>query len=187
MKWSDKAMTQLSFYNNLILTFSIGFLSFCFKPESFSNISFSLKQIDCSITLKALSILFVLLSLFSGLILVLNRLLDFRISRNINQIRKLVYVSNSTLLNDGPGTEYNLFKKLALIFVVIFNTPKISMNDCRNFKDLNIESQKSIKKQFDLLRETSFNLGQATWLRIYFQTSYFFLSILTYVFSLLLN
>ena len=43
VRWADKTLSQLSFYNNLLLTLGVGFLSFAYKDSKIVDLHFSLK------------------------------------------------------------------------------------------------------------------------------------------------
>src|SRR5690606_14135236 len=85
--WTEKSLSQLSFFNNLLLTLSIGFLTFAYKEFSFSHLHFNFNNPNWSLTLIVFSILFALISIVVGLLVAINRLYDFRLTRKVNQIR----------------------------------------------------------------------------------------------------
>lgn len=80
--WQDKAIQQLSFTNNLLLTISIGFLSFSFNKDLLSNLKFTLTDFNLSITFYSLSLLSIVLAVGFGFIMLLTRLYDMRLTRH---------------------------------------------------------------------------------------------------------
>ena len=49
-RWQDKTNQQISFFNNLILTLSVGFLSFSYKEIKISDLTINTDTYDLKLT-----------------------------------------------------------------------------------------------------------------------------------------
>lgn len=183
IKWSDKTRDQLSFFNNLLLTISIGFLSFVFANEQYSQ-----KLEICSVNQSfyiIMSVFLILISIFSGLLVVITRLYDFRITSHINQVRDWIFTySNGMKLSIQSSVDYKCFHRFVLTIKVITNNfDRIKFHEC---KKLNSKSDIEIEhffQKFEQLRAISHNLGIATWTNLKWQIGLFLLSIICFVAS----
>lgn len=96
IRWQELTQTQLSNTNNLILTFAVGFIAFAISKTG-------LKRPDsCAIFLSTISgYLFLLTSIFTGLLLTINRLYDFRKTKNLVKYKRQRFESekSSEMLN----------------------------------------------------------------------------------------
>jgi len=184
IRWTIESIKQLSYFNNLLLTISVAFLSFTFKPEAFVGLGFTFEHIGWSISFLVCSLWLVVISVFLGLILTVNRLQDFNVTRKINQIRQLIFEHCEVKLNESTPDTFDLWKRMTLIFRSI---PIVTMEDCKNFKSLNTEEQENIKSKFSELRNIAHNLGLSTWRNTKFQILCFGLSIIMYLISLLIG
>lgn len=179
VRWAENALSQLSFFNNLLLTLAVGFLSFAYKDIGLKNIHFSCCEINWSITFKAISLVFIGWSILLGLLVALNRLLDFRLTRKIAQIRRRVYkYASGTMLSEKTPTKFNCIRKLFLPFEVLCSHPNITMEQCKNYKE-------EMSGIFIDLRNIAHNLGLNAWRQIIFQILCFGLSILFYVLGII--
>jgi len=191
IRWSDAALNQLSFYNNLLLTLSVGFLSFSFDKCSFKGIRLSFEAVSWSHTFLVWSVILIAISIMLGLFVAINRLQDFRVSRQItlSRFRMRKYL-NEPLDEDTPD-EFNSWRRLTLAF---HSYPKIKIEEYKTCKT-NEESDelkkkekekaiKNIKFKFRELRNIAHNLGRTTWKLTVGQTTCFAISILFYVMSI---
>lgn len=172
VRWQDKTREQLSFFNNLLLTISIGFLSFAYDrlfQDSFCNSKFI-------ILILFISIISIILSIIVGLICVFSRLYDFRITAQINQVRYWVYKYNKQTFKDKSPTLFIKGKRFFLLFNVICNKyPKISIEKCKVNK-----INEDFKSEFEELRSISHNLGLGTWNKLKYQIVLFFIGIVLF-------
>ena len=177
IRWRDKTRDQLSFFNNLLLTISIGFLSFIFANEQYSN-----KLEICSVNQNfyiIMSVVLILISIFSGLLVVITRLYDFRITAHIVQIRSWV---NEKLPIQTHN--YGIWLKFILIFKVIFGKcRKIEYRNCVKLEYMSKTEKRVFLKDFRNLRCDAQNLGGLTWLNLNCQISFFLLSMIFFVTS----
>lgn len=187
IRWSEKTRDQLSFFNNLLLTFSIGFLSFVLAKEKYSenlNVLFIIEN-----TLLFISLISILLSIIVGLFLVINRLYDFRITSQINIIRywfeKHQENTPKKRLDEKSPDNYCCCKRLGLTFKVICEKyPRISIEDCKEYHKILSEKEKvEFKIKFRNLRNISHNLGIGTWTKLKWQIGLFLIGIVCFVFS----
>lgn len=78
--WTEKAIDQLGYVNNLILVFSVGFIAYAFNEEF--KLAFNIDYPTLSSgACKSYSLLFMYISSFAGIIVTLSRLADLRITR----------------------------------------------------------------------------------------------------------
>lgn len=185
VRWSDKTRDQLSFFNNLLLTISIGFLSFVFTQEKYSG---SLKfPIQVNSILMSTSVILILLSVIIGLLLVVNRLYDFRITSHINIVRYWFekYQENKTKirLDEKTPDDYCSCKRLSLTFKVLFEKyPRIKIEDCKEYQSIFSEREKrEFNDKFRALRNLAHNLGIGTWTKIKWQIGLFLIGIICFV------
>lgn len=177
IRWRDKTRDQLSFFNNLLLTISIGFLSFVFANEQYSQ-----KLEICSVNQSfyiIMSVFLILISIFSGLLVANTRLYDFRITAHIIQIRSWV---NEKL--PFQTHNYGIWLKFILILKVIFGKcRKIEYRNCVKLEYMSKTEKRDFLKNFRNLRCDAHNLGSLTWLNLNFQILFFLLSIIFFVIS----
>lgn len=182
MRWADESLKQLSFYNNLLLTLSVGFLSFSFNKYTFSNIHFFGAEVDWCLTFLLISTVSITVSIIAGLFVAINRLQDFRISRRISLIRYRVYKHSGILLSECTQDEYNFWKRLILVF---HNYPTVTIEECKSCNKTENKKIENIKSKFIELRNISHNLGRTTWNYTVLQTVGFALGIALYLFRIL--
>lgn len=180
LRWQDISITQLSTVNNFLLATSTAFIGFVFKENILNQTSFSLCNADKLHTFYAFSILLMAFSVLSGVIVLMARLKDFRITRHVTLIRK-----NFFKYNDKSNIDENLKKlcksdfpepKIFKMLDSLFSKPSfITKNEIEVSK-----SNFDICK-FNALREACSNLGYLTWLSTKFQVVTFFISIAFYI------
>jgi len=184
IRWSDKSLSQLSFFNNLLLSLSLGFLSFAFKNNVVQSAEFSITNINWSLTLSNLSMLFTFLSICAGLIVVISRLWDFRITRHINQTRQRVYEHSGEKLDEKSSEKFSCFKRLVIYKTLFFEDyPRIKIEECKSFKTNTGAEKQKLKDSFRELRVISYNIGLNTWFITKFQTISMGAGVTLYVFS----
>lgn len=191
VRWQDKTREQLSFFNNLLFTLSVGFLSFAYKNIFVSNIKICLCHPQYNTTLYFCSILFISSSILVGLLCVINRLYDFRITSQINQVRywfeKSTYNTNKEKLDGKTPEKFSCCKRNLLIFKVFFEIyPRLRLEDCNGFHSMSPEEKKSFNEDFKKLRNIAHNLGIGTWTRIKWQIGLFFIGILLFAIAQIL-
>jgi len=188
VRWRDKSIAQLSFFNNLLLTLAVCFLSFSYNKINFSNYYFvfnnfnllsSKNKINCKPTLLSISLILISLSIIFGLLVALVRLYDFRITSQIIQVRSWVEVNLNV-----PYHKYSVCKRILLIYkVAFFKYPKIEYRQCVKYKSMSNIERRALKKDFRELRSISHNLGELTWSNLNCQIVCFFFGILLFGFA----
>jgi hypothetical protein len=185
--WQDIAIEQLSFTNNFLLTISTGLLVFSIDKEIFSQIKFCLCicEIDKSLTFYSFSLLFIILSISTGIIVLISRLYDFRLSRHITLVRQRFYQKNEERITDEDKNAAilahddfenpNLWQKIATIFKVIF--VKIQFLDKNEMQTTKSDFP---KKKFKTIRELSYRLGTISWKWTKLQGLYFLIGTILY-------
>lgn len=86
IRWQQLTISQLSFTNNLFLGFNLGFLSFFVSQPGvlFGGICWLF-------TLQIFSVLSLMISFITGIMTVLNRLRDFRLTKTLVKNRRLKF------------------------------------------------------------------------------------------------
>ena len=176
--WQNLALNQFSFTNNLLLTISIGFLAYLFeKTRDCNNISIYYLYIS--------SLIFIQLSIYEGLIVIISRLYDFRISRHIAYVRQ-IYYKNKNETNTGTLSEVDFKKpnfctRVEAIFEVIFcRIDFLTRNEIQRLE------KELYKKKFNSLRNLSNTLGIISWKGLKFQAAFLFFSCICYALSITL-
>ena len=177
IRWSQIAINQLSFFNNLLLSLSVGFLAFAFKPEFLNNFTPSLNDINWSKSFLMASIIFIVIAIILGLITSIFRLKDFRITRAINQIRQRTYEHSNILLDEHTPEKYNRIKRA---FILFKKTPEITIEECKQYT-----LHTDFNSRFRDLRNIAHNLGVNSWNYLGCQTIFFCFSIIFYLCSII--
>lgn len=186
IRWAEQFRAQLSFYNNLLLTLSIGYLSFTYKPKAFENLHWTLsdEKTDFSLTFTVSSIWLVALTILLGLLLAINRLQDFKITKHINEVRKWMYEYSDRKMDQQSPAKFIWNKRLLLSFQTY---PLIILEDCLNFNTASQENKDQLKHKFRSLRNIAYNLGLNTWTLTIIQTVAFGLSVCCYLIGIILK
>ena len=185
--WQEQAVNQLSIANNFLLTMSTGLLAFVFDKNLFAQMHFTIRicDIDLSKTFYGFSLFFILLSIWTGIIVLVSRLYDFRITRHVTLVRQRFYQNNKEKISVED-------KNAAVLSARDFKYPSIRQRVVAIFKVLfvkiefiNSEEMSYVKAdfpsaKFNSLRELSFWLGAISWKWTKLQGLYFFISALFY-------
>lgn len=164
--WTDIALSQLSFTNNLLLTISLGFLGFCFNNETADSLW------------KTLSIITIGISILLGLCIVFCRLYDFRISRRLLLIRKRVYEKKKIKLPEESLGKFKMRHRLGAFLNVLFTAlPEVTNEEIEEYD----KNEEKIDTNFVKLRILSKKLGSASWTWTKTQVLFFLLSITSYI------
>lgn len=183
IRWSEISINQLSYYNNLLLSLQILFLSYSFKPEQIKLILFTISNMCWSETSMIISIILTAISILIGLLISITRLLDFKLTRQINQIRQRMLKYSKIKLDKSSPDSYSFWKRNFLLFS---KQPSITIEECKLFKKkLTLSEKTKILCNFRKLRNLSHNLGISTWRYTKIQTLIFALSISSYIIALL--
>lgn len=147
VRWTDKTLVQLSYFNNLVLTLSIGFISFSYRSLLNKDLKISFENIDWSYTLMSFSLVFMFFASYKGLIVSLNRLMDFRITRQIVQIRQRMLEYSDAKMDESTPTQMKWNERLNLIFKLFKNNyPKITIEQCKSYRNIEQTKKESIKR-----------------------------------------
>jgi hypothetical protein len=183
--WSERAVNQFSFSNNLLLTISIAALGYFFKEgrREFRELSiwwpFS-SQLDVDATFFSLGTICIGLSIASGLIASMARLYDFNLTRHITLIRKRVYDKHTKIFPDDIPAEKSILESFSDLLKSLFHfgKVKITQSECNVF---NVDLQ----KKFLGLRAMTAGFGSLSWIIFSFQLLFFILGLLLYGFVML--
>lgn len=183
-RWADITLSQLSFYNNLLLTLGVAFLSFAYQDLKPLNLECSIKNIDWPLTLYVFSFIVVMLSIFTGSMASMSRLYDFRITSHVNLIRRRVFEHSNIKLNGKTPEKFSFWKNLYLPYKLFCKDyTKITLEQCEDWE----KNKNKLDASFVELRTLSHNLGLGTWCRIRWQTFSFLLAIIFYAASILFS
>lgn len=171
---------------------SIGLLAFCFDKEVFSVMRICLRscEIDWALTLNFASLLFLMIAVLYGLAVLVSRLFDFRITRNIALARQRFYEQNKdSVANDNsksaslPDFEFpypTLMERSRALLLVVFSEIQLLTKD----NALKIREDELLRCKFNELRKLSFILGTISWRLPRYQAIYLGVATILYVLSL---
>jgi len=156
-EWRDISTSQLSAANNILITISSGYLILIFDKAQLSKLHVDINSnIDWNISLYLFSVLLTIVAIFLGVLVMINRLYDFRISRHIALTRKRIYKKHSQKLPEsslGTISKWNIvIEQLNIIFKKI---EFISLDDIDSFK----ANEVSFDNKFNRLRRQSKVIG----------------------------
>ncbi|QNR23928.1 hypothetical protein [Croceimicrobium hydrocarbonivorans] len=176
--WADKTLTQFGFANNFFLVVAIGILGFILKELGTNvNIRFTLLDIDWDITLSRLSAILAFMSICCGIITMLSRLFDLRLTRHINTVRIKAYDNAFKMLDD----DY-----ISIKGIPIFTTFLDSLTSRYYYiKDSEIKDDRLIKCKFKDLRKRALLLGRLSWKYFYYQLILLIFSVLSFMIAVL--
>ncbi|MEX2478798.1 MAG: hypothetical protein WD357_10195 [Gracilimonas sp.] len=187
VRWDNRRIDQLSYTNNVILVLSVGFLSFSYDFNSIAAYSITFIHVDWLGTFKVLSLLLMILTIFTGLFLSCIRLADFRLSSKITRQRYRAFKYAGELLDTTDSKpDFSQKEKLCIICKAFESeTPILAIDEWKTFKSKNQNEQQKIKSLFKLMRKKSKYIGSLTWFYLKSQIILFFLSILSFSFSII--
>ncbi|MFN6380661.1 MAG: hypothetical protein ACK4WD_15385 [Flavobacteriales bacterium] len=193
--WQEKAISHLTLTNQFLTGISLAFLAFCFNEFNFKecNLTYSVEGINWSITLQALSMCFILISVILGIVVIFVRLIDFRITRNVSlskarirqELIKKKLRRKESQINEYFDVEFEtpkLRERVDLIFLILFNKYKlISREETKErFND------PAFYEKINDLRALSFGLGTISWKIPNRQLLMIVMSVIFYVTSLVI-
>lgn len=170
--WLSQSVTQFGFSINLFLTLGLAFISLLFnKIENYDNTTILTCYFDYKLLGYFIALFFILVSISAGLICVLTRLWDLRITRHIILVRKRTAKKLSKPLSDkfiSQSCQYLPFLKELI-------TKKIEFVKEEDFEDF-----KKLSSKFKGLRTCSRNLGELSWKTHKFQLYSLIISLIIY-------
>ncbi len=178
-EWRNLSLNHLSIVNNTFTSLALGFLVFVFKSNIISDFTISILCADTKPTLIFCSLLFILISISIGLLILLTRLYDFRISRHLALTRQRVmshYNSTKGLLPyNNSERKYNFCDRFNALCKIIFC--KI---DFIHINEIKKKEKIFIKEKFVKLQGFANILGSATWRWLKLQIFSLLISIILY-------
>jgi hypothetical protein len=190
--WQDQAINQLSNANSFMLTISVGLLAFCFDKNTFFKIKFciDLCKINWSLTFHFFSLIFLTFAIIYGMAVLVTRLYDFRITRNITLTRQRFHNENknkvcdenptAAILPDAEFVKPRFKKRTKVLFKVIL----CEIDLLTKKEALEVKKNEHTLAKFNYLREFSFTLGTISWRLPRFQAFYLGLATILYILSL---
>jgi hypothetical protein len=182
--WQNMALKQLSDANNWMLVAATTFLSFGIACKDIS-VQFSLCNIDWALTLYVVFLWLSIFSIFTGCIVLISRLFDFRITRTITDVKKRFYKkAENTKFPEVNNKEPNCCEKVLTFLHVICNVslPKFSSDDISILISKGNEKKyNSIITDLSNLRQTSHTLGKITWSKIRHQVIFFVFAVVAFI------
>lgn len=185
--WQHKSIEQLSTVNNFLLTISTGLLAFIFDKKVFCvNFFIWNSKIDWLSVIYFMSLFWLFLAIFMGVIVMITRLYDFRITRNITLVRQRFYKANSennqNKLPHGDFEDPDFCQRIVLILKVIFCKITFFTN-----QESEMSHSKFDKEKFNTLRKYASELGFISWKWTKLQGLYFLGSVIFYFLYLLIS
>jgi hypothetical protein len=175
-RWHEISMNQLSFYNNLLIVLGTGFLAFVIKELKPLNTYPTLSEMQWYPTIISISITLMAFGIFFGLLCGFNRLVDFRYTHRVNNLKRKLYQKNQTKYGIG---EYKENLKWSIYYwrkdADFFNASDNEYNDEATEVKYKIDGCSKLIKQ----------LGKFTRNLLRIQIVFFLLSILAIVLSLI--
>lgn len=154
--WIDKAVGQFGATTNLFFVISAGFLAYLIERNCIEHTIRNLNQSANAV--YALSILFSLFSVVLGILCVMSRLYDLRLTRHKVWIRKKTFQRHGKTLKDNHLNieGYSFLYRFKNFYSSVFNKYYI-------IDDNDIEDFKALKEKFSKLRIRILLLGRFSW------------------------
>jgi vacuolar-type H+-ATPase subunit I/STV1 len=175
--WKNILVNQISFTNNLISTLAAGYLLYLIDKLPNGDIKLViLNKIDWRISLYMVTVILVLISIMIGTLILLSRLYDFRITRNIALTRKRICGKHNKPMPDFTVQG----KGFCSLFCTIFNKIDfVEKSDCDQLSE-------RVKTKFNKLRTQSKTLGNWTWKLTKIQLFVILVSVISHFISLIM-
>lgn len=172
-EWRDISINQLSYVNNVFISLTTGYLIFRLENNKIDlSINFK-EEIDWGSFMSFFSIVMGGLSLIYGIGVLLSRLYDFRISRNLALTRKRFYEDKKKKLDDGELENSCFYDRIKVVLEIVF---------CKiDFISKNEVEKNEVEDRFNKLRRKANILGEITWIWMKCQVLFFLISVLMYV------
>ena len=155
--WSEQSLNQLGYSINIFFTIGIGLLAYLIgQRDGYPKLYFVKGgAIDWSLAIYLLVILMTFLSTILGVVAIISRLNDLRITRHITYVRRKVLEQHNLYLPD----DFQNFKRFDKIMSLIDTTFK----PIRFIKFDGEFNYSRVYADFNLLRLQCKLLGQLTW------------------------
>lgn len=176
----DIAINQFSRVNELLLGFTAVFLGFLLveRKDSLCNKLFYCCELNWEYATLLLSLIFSVISIIYGIALIINRLIDYRITRQITQVRKRYYKDFEEGLYTPKITKKIYFPLLTLLHYFLIDKPEKKFIEESEIKDW--KTNKELINRFQELRNVMFILSKNSWRLISRQIIFFSLSFLVF-------
>lgn len=165
-EWRDISTQQLSFSNNILITIAAGYLVLIFDKSELRKVEINLNSsIDWPILLYFVSVLLAIAAILLGVMVMINRLYDFRISRHIALTRKRVYKKHTEVLSESTLGAISSWDIITGQFNIMFKKIEfIAIDEIDSFE----ANKESISTKFNLLRRQSKVIGSTShkWTKI---------------------
>ncbi len=174
--WTDKAFGQLSMSIEVMFALTVGVLGFILSNDKISYNCCSC-CCHCACNLKTIvlliSIATIVLSIFWGLLSMISRNLDLRLTRHVTYLRKKNHENINS--EEIDSVNFGWFKLLEIFFC-----------DYKNIESGEYANP-NFMKRFKELRGTTKCLGKLTWRYNKYQIVFLFVGIVSYVVCRLVN
>ena len=182
-EWRDISTTQLSNANNILITISAGYLVLIFDKTEIRKININTSfDFDWPLIFYCGALCLTLIAIFLGILVLLNRLYDFRISRHIALTRQRVFDKHKEPLSASSTEEVSFVDILKAQKNLFFkDIDFISVEEIEKFK----ETKDEFAKRFDQLRRQAkvFGITSHKWTK--FQTVSLLFSLFLYIIYIL--
>lgn len=179
--WAEKRITQVSTYNNILLTTSIAFIAYYWNNNRniLANVHVNLQEkIDWMVVFSTLCFLLLASSIAVGFFIALARLYDLRLTANTILTKKRLCEKHnidkcSLYFYDGKSISPRLKIKHAFMCILAFHKFEITKEDTEHLDN----SQKKLNVNYTITK----SIGDITWLGINIQTYLFALAIICFI------
>lgn len=183
-EWRNISTTQFSTTNNVLTSLVAGLFVIILDKSKLRRLKIDFEStIEWPLTCYYFALSLALFSIIYGVLVMLSRLYDFRISRNIALTRLRIYKKYKRKL-PSLDKELNSIKTTDIIKLfcrILFSKINyLSSPDINTFEG----NQNEFKKNFNQLRRQSRVLGSASWRLTKIQIGLALLALVTYLFHL---
>ena len=182
-EWRDISTTQLSNANNILITISAGYLVLIFDKDEIRKISLNTSaDLDWPLIFYCGSLCLTLIAIFLGVLVLLNRLYDFRISRHIALTCKRVFDKYKEPLSASSTGEVSFIDILEAQKNLFFKQIDfIQVEEIDKYK----ENTDQFTERFDRLRRQAKVFGTTSHKWTKFQVTSLLVSLTLYVIYIL--
>jgi len=192
---NDISLNQFGKVNEVLLAIAIAFIGFLFTNKEYKSIIDNNKILsrfcDINFTLLIICMLSVSFSIVTGLLLIINRLHDYRITRRVILIRKWYFeFKNDKKNNDSSDIKIGLLPRqvnsktyliLALYYPVKFVFCNYTQEYFLSHDDIKTKNDKEIIGTFEKLLQLLSQISQGSWRLLNVQIGTLILAFISYI------
>lgn len=187
--WSNVAIDQLSFTNNFLLTLSTGMLAFSLSEFNKNNphLKFTIANCDYSLTFSVFSLICTLIAVLYGIIVMLSRMYDARLTREVTLIRLRYYDKEKSTLPNDDFDPPDIYERICTSIQLLLRIDPLRNKFIKSGQFKNNLHKEVIKTQLNDIKKASFFLGLITWRYTKYQVRVFILGIISYTIAIIIR